>query len=86
MVETHEIRVGAKVAGSRGESFGSVDEVRMDPVSGEPKTFVISTGFWLMKKRKELSVDVIRQVNNDPDTIILDVAKNDFRRIPALAD
>jgi len=84
MVETHEIREGARVAGSHGERFGVVESVRTDEVSGEPKSFVIKTGFWPFQKRKMVSVDVIRQVNNDPDTIIVDISKQDFRGIPAV--
>jgi hypothetical protein len=84
MEETHDIREGARVAGSHGERFGVVDSIRKDQVSGEPKTFVVKTGFWPFQKRKLLSVDVIRQVNNDPDTIIMDVSKQEFRGIPTV--
>ena len=84
MVETHEIREGARVAGSHGERFGVVEEIQTDAVSGEPKNMIIKTGFWPLQKRKMLSVDVIRQINNDPDTIRLNVSKKEFRNIPAL--
>lgn len=84
MAETHEIREGARVSGSHGERFGVVDSISTDQVSGEPTSFVVKTGFWPFQKRKMLSVDVIRQVNNDPNTIILDVTKKDFKGIPAI--
>ena len=86
MVETHEIRAGARVTGSHGERFGVVEEVRTDSVSGEPKTFVVKTGFWPFQKRKELSVDVIRQINNNPNNVIMNVSKQQFRGIPALKE
>jgi hypothetical protein len=70
---------------SHGERLGVVDEVRMDDVSGAPASFVVKTGFWPMTKRKVLSVDVIRQVNNDPNTIIVNVSKQELRGIPALS-
>jgi hypothetical protein len=84
MVATHEIRAGAKVSGSRGEKLGVVDTVTTDEVSGEPSAFIVKTGFWPMTKRKILSIDTIRQVNNDPDTIIVNVSKREFRGIPQL--
>ncbi|CAN5538665.1 hypothetical protein BH23CHL2_BH23CHL2_25620 [soil metagenome] len=86
MVETHEIREGARVAGSHGERFGVVDGIRTDSVSGEPKSFVVKTGFWPFQKRKMLSVDVVRQINNDPNTIIVDVSKQVFRGIPEIQE
>lgn len=86
MVETHEIREGARVAGSHGERFGVVDAIRTDSVSGEPRSFVVKTGFWPFQKRKMLSVDVVRQINNDPNTIIVDVSKQVFRGIPEIQD
>lgn len=86
MVETHEIREGARVAGSHGERFGVVDTIRTDSVSGEPTSFIVKTGFWPFQKRKMLSVDVVRQINNDPNTIIVDVSKQMFRGIPEVQD
>jgi len=86
MAETHEIREGARVTGSHGERFGVVEEVRADSVSGAPATFVVKTGFWPFQKRKQLSVDVIRQINNNPNNIIMNVSKKEFRGIPALRE
>ena len=80
MVETHEIRAGARVTGGHGKRFGVVESVSSDQTSGEPQSFVIKTGFWPLQKRKMLSVDVIRQVNNNPDTIIVDVTRKEFRK------
>jgi uncharacterized protein YrrD len=85
MQATHEIREGARVNGSHGERLGVVDEVRKDEVSGVPASFVVKTGMWPLTKRKVLSVDVIRQVNNDPNTIIVNVSKKELRGIPPLA-
>ena len=84
MVATYEIREGARVAGSHGERYGVVESIGTDESSGEPKTFVVKTGFWPFQKRKQLSVETIRQINNDPDTIIMDVSKQEFRSIPEL--
>ena len=84
MQSTHEIREGARVSGSHGERLGVVDEIRTDEVSGAPTGIVVKTGLWPMTKRKVLSVDVIRQVNNDPNTIIVNVSKKELRGIPAL--
>jgi uncharacterized protein YrrD len=84
MVSTHEIRKGARVNGSRGERLGVVDEVTTDEVSGVPSAFIVKTGFWPLTKRKILSVDVIRQINNDPNTVIVNVSKQELRGIPAL--
>ncbi len=84
MVETHEIRAGARVTGGQGGRFGVVESIRSDQTSGAPHSFVIKTGFWPLQKRKLLSVDVIRQVNNTPDTIIVNVTKKEFRGAPAV--
>lgn len=85
MTQTHEIRTGALVRGSHGERLGKVHSVRTDDDTGEPTDFVVKTGIWPLSRLKLMSVDIVRQVNNDPDTIIVDVSRKDFRRSPSLS-
>lgn len=82
MASEHEIRPGAKVIAEHGATLGQVTSVEQDPASGEPTTFRVKSGFWIFAKEKEVSVDVIRQVNNDPDTIVVELSKRDSRALP----
>ncbi|HLT19076.1 MAG TPA: PRC-barrel domain-containing protein [Thermomicrobiales bacterium] len=84
MVATHEIRAGARVSGSHGERLGVVSAIRTDEISGEPSALVVKTGIWPLTRHKILSVDTIRQINNDPDTIVVNVSKREFRGIPQI--
>ncbi len=84
MAETHDIREGARVKGSHGERLGTVETIQTNADTGEPSGFVVKTGFWPIQKLKLLSVNAVRQVNNDPDTVIVDVSKKEMRQTPAL--
>ncbi|CAN5521365.1 hypothetical protein BH23CHL2_BH23CHL2_07710 [soil metagenome] len=86
MAAVLQIRKGMPVRGSQGAKLGVVDEVTTDAVSGQPTAFVVKSGFWILAKRKILNVDMIRQINHDPDSIIVKIRKKEFRGIPELAD
>lgn len=49
--------IGEDVMGSDGEKIGSVEDVIIDPASGEPTQLVISSGGFLGIGEKQISID-----------------------------
>lgn len=84
MTSGENIREGAKVIDNVQKSLGTVGTVQRDPVSGEVENFTVKHGFWFLAKTKIMSVDLIKQVNQDPDTIVVTLSKSEFRAMPEL--
>lgn len=84
MASEHEIRPGARVIGGHGEKLGTIESLLHNAEDGSVSGFVIEHGIWPFKKQKLLSVEAIRQVNNNPDTVVVDFDKREFRGIPPL--
>ena len=60
--------MGKNVVGSDGEKLGSVEDVIVDPASGEAKQLVISSGGFLGVGAKQIAVDFSQaQVGMDDD-------------------
>jgi sporulation protein YlmC with PRC-barrel domain len=60
--------MGKNVVGSDGEKLGSVEDVIVDPASGEAKQLVISSGGFLGVGAKQIAVDFSQaQVGMDED-------------------
>jgi hypothetical protein len=84
MASREDIRVGAKVIDSNQKNLGTVTSVQRDPVSGEVEIFAVKGGFWFLARTKLLSVELVKQVNQDPDTVVVTLSKADFREMPEL--
>lgn len=84
MTSGENIREGAKVLDNNRKTIGTVSSVQRDPVSGEVETFTVKSGFWFLARTKILSVDLVKQVNQDPDTVVVTLSKADFRAMPEL--
>ena len=84
MVSGENIRAGAKVIDNDHKTLGTVGDVQRDPVSGEVENFTVKQGFWFLTKTKIMSVDLVKAVNQDPDSVVVTVSKADFRAMPEL--
>ncbi|UEM04324.1 PRC-barrel domain-containing protein [Skermanella rosea] len=63
-----EEMIGEDVVGSDGEEIGSVEDVIIDPASGEPRQLVIASGGFLGIGEKRISVDFSQvQVQTEDD-------------------
>lgn len=82
MEATQVIQEGADVRGSQGERLGVVEEIRTDSVSGQQTSFTVKTGFWIFGKIKMLSVDAVERVEDDSNTVVVGMSKDEFRGIP----
>jgi uncharacterized protein YrrD len=84
MTSGEHIREGAKVIDKERKTLGTVGTIQRDPVSGEVETFTVKQGLWFMAKTKIMSVNLVKQVNQDPDTVVVTVSKAEFRTMPEL--
>lgn len=78
-----QIHEGMKVTGSQGKQLGKVDRVIRHPHTGAVQGFVVSHGI-LGRKHKELTIDLVRQVNVDPDLVVVRMTRSEFKQLPDL--
>lgn len=83
MAQTDQIHEGAKVNGDQGKHLGKVERLIRHPETGAVEAFIVSHGL-LGRKQKELTVDLVRQVNVNPDLVVIRMTKSEFKQMPDL--
>ncbi|UEM06841.1 PRC-barrel domain-containing protein (plasmid) [Skermanella rosea] len=76
--------MGKTVRGSDGESLGSVEDVIIDPQSGEARQLVISSGGFLGIGAKQIAVDMTTAdlTRQDDDLLLPNMTQADVEALP----
>lgn len=76
--------MGKTVRGSDGESIGSVEDVIIDPQSGEARHLVISSGGFLGIGAKQIAVDMTTAdlTRQDDDLLLPNMTQADVEALP----